>query len=90
MSENPAIRRDISPRRRFSGAKVQLFSDICKKKVYFSVNYGIFCSISIKKRTSRCAMSFMSPLFYAVEASDLFISNYKSFGHVFQELLIRC
>lgn len=33
---------------------------------------------------------FMSPLFYAVEASDLFISNYKSFGHVFQELLIRC
>ena len=30
MSENPPSRRDISLQRRFSGAKLQLFFDICK------------------------------------------------------------
>ena len=39
MSENPAIRRDISPQRRFSAAKVQQKNDIRKFVCHFFVDF---------------------------------------------------
>ena len=49
MSENPAIRRDISPQRRFSAAKLLQIFDICKFILLFVADifiFGLFLTLS--------------------------------------------